>query len=170
MKSRSKFLLLIGISIALLLFSYFGAVSKTLSIRSKYLKLKKETVSYSDMAQQLNVLASKEVHYDSLVQKMNLSNTSLENNLLKTLNNEIGNTAVKLKAFNAPHSYSNGTSSYTTISFSLEGGFIPILKVLYNLEHAAAFGQILHLEFTKETDYRTRRTALNAQVLLQYIQ
>lgn len=169
MKSKHRFFLLLTSTGLLLALSYFGAISKTLAIRSNYVKLKAASVSDANIAQQLQLLSRKEAYYDSLVQKMNLSNTSLENNLLKTLNEEIALTDVKLKAFNAPHQFANGTASYTTVSFSLEGGFVPILKVLYHLENTAAFGQILHLEFNKETDYKTRKTTLVAKVLLQYV-
>ena len=170
MKSKYKFFLLMGIAVLLLVLSYFGAISKTLSVRSNYLKLKTESLSNANITQQLQLLASKEAHYDSLIEKMNLSDSSLENDLLKVLNQEIAHEDLKLKTFNAPHRFTNGTASYTTISFSLEGGFVPILKVLYELENTAAFGQILHLEFAKEVDHRSRKTSLIAKVLLQYVQ
>ncbi|WP_350284682.1 hypothetical protein [uncultured Croceitalea sp.] len=170
MKSKTRFLFLVGGALLLLLLSYVMALSKTFAVRKDYNGLKKEERLYKDVSQQYKILSQKEVYYDSILTHMNLTDTSLENNLLKTINEEAANHNLKVKDFKTPHVFlSNGTKQ-VSYNFTLEGGYTAILRLLYTLESTGTFGEIIHLNFQKETDFRTRRKYLTAQILLQSIQ
>ncbi|WP_394973676.1 hypothetical protein [uncultured Croceitalea sp.] len=170
MTSKAKFLSLVFGAILLLLLSYFLAISKTVGVKKEYTSIKKQSLLYGDISKQLKVFSKKEVYYDSILQSMNLADTSLENNLLKTLNTLAEKEEVKLKNFEAPHIFSKNDSEYIVYNFTLDGNYTALLKVLYNIEKNSTFGEIIHADFNRETNFRTRRKFLTAKVLIQNIQ
>lgn len=170
MNSKSKFFVLIAGAASLLVLSYFGAISKTLAIKKKYSALKKEAFLYKDISKQLQVFSKKEVYYDSILSTMNLTDTSLENNLLKTLNTQAQKEQLKLKNFNTPHIFLKDQSQYISYNFTLEGNYTNILKLLHKIEKSSTFGEIIHVDFNQETNFRTRRKFLTAKVLVQRVQ
>lgn len=170
MKSKTRFLFFIGGTLLLLLLSYLAAISKTFAARKDYQSLKKEERLYKDVSHQFKMLSQKEVYYDSILTHMNLTDTSLENNLLKTINEEAANQNLKVKDFKTPHVFINNGTRQVSYNFTLEGGYTAILKLLYTIEKTGTFGEIIHLNFQKEMDFRTRRKYLTAQILIQSIQ
>ncbi len=159
-------ILIVGLCLALFL-CYKLAISKTLSLRKELIAREKEEQRFSNVPQQLSSLSKKEVHLDSLLQALNLNNTSLENDLLRTLNMEADKNHLTIIDFNPPHiSQTNGTI-YNTYNFTVRGSFNALVKLLYSLEQQASFGQITHLDLKKEKNYRTRKNYLDATVFIQ---
>ena len=170
MKSKKKFILLMTFSVLLLLISYLFAFSKTIAMKGNYSKLKSQENQYRNIPEQIQVLSKKEVYYDSILSKLNLSSTSLENNLLKLLTDYSTNNQIKIKNFNSPHDFVLEKSSYTTYNFTLEGSYTAILKLIYKVEQNSTYGEVIHVDFKKETNFRTRRKFLTAKVFVQSVQ
>ena len=170
MKSKTRFFLFVGGTLLLLLLSYASALSKTFAVRKDYNGLKKEERLYKDVSYQFKMLSQKEVYYDSILAHMNLTDTSLENNLLKTINEEAANHNLKVKDFKAPHVFFNNGTRQVSYNFTLEGGYAAILKLLYTIESTGSVSEIIHLNFQKEIDCRTRRKYLTAQIIIQSFQ
>lgn len=159
-------MLILGLCITLFL-CYKLAISKTLNLRKELIVLDKEEQQFNNVSQQLSSLSMKEVHLDSILQELNLNDTSLENDLLRTLNIEVAKNHLIVIDFNPPHvSQTNGTI-YNTYNFTVRGSFNTIVKLLFTLEQQASFGQIAHLDFRKEKNYRTRKNHLEATVFIQ---
>ena len=170
MTNKKKYILFLVCSIALLIISYSLAFSKTISLRKEYLKKKKSESIYKDIPNQINLLSKKQVYYDSILKKFNLNTSSLENNLLKQLNKYADKNNLKIKVFNAPHILLHHQSTYTTYNFTLEGEFSNLLKVISSIEQSGTFGEVIHIDFKKEIDFRTKRKYLDATVFIQNIQ
>ncbi|MEO9511823.1 MAG: hypothetical protein ABJN84_03955 [Flavobacteriaceae bacterium] len=151
------------------LLCYKLAISNTLALRKEYLSLKKEERSLEDIPQQFALLSKKEVYLDSVLQKLNLNNTAMENNVLRVINNEATKNNIKVIDFNAPHISDKDNSHVMTYIFTLEGSYASILKVVYNLETKRNLGSIAHLGLEKKKEYRTKRTYLRAMVFLKQI-
>lgn len=170
MPSKKKFILLMVVSILILIASYSFGFSKTLQARRNYQEIKKQEELYKDVPKQIQLLSKKKVYYDSILTQMNLSNTSLENSLLKIINNNTKTANLKLQNFNTPHLYLDDNAKLLTYNFKLEGNYNSLLKLIYTIERNGSFGEVIHLDFLKEQDFKTKRKYLTAKVLIQNMQ
>lgn len=165
---NKNIILLLFLFLALLL-CYKLAISNTLALRKEYLSLKKEERLSEDIPQQLALLSKKEVYLDSVLQKLDLNNTAMENNLLRVVNKEAAENNIKIIDFNAPHTSDKDNSHVMTYIFTLEGSYASILELIHDLETKRNLGSVSHLEFEKKKDYRTKRTYLQTKVFLEQI-
>jgi hypothetical protein len=161
-------MLLAGVVITLLV-SYRFALRNTLEQRHQYLQLSSQAVSVEDMPSRLALLKRKEWYYDSVLTQMDLGDTSLQNNLLRVMNEESSKNDLKIIDFNQPHIYKTETNSLYTYSFGLNGGYANILKTIHMLEQNGKFGEVVHIDFEKKKNYRSNKSYLEAKVLLQQV-
>jgi hypothetical protein len=167
MNSRTKLYLL-----ALGLFSVIGlcyllAFSKTINLRNEYRKLSKEVSYYNHTSNEIYQLNAKRSFYDSILDNMNLNHTTLENNLLRVLNQESQIHNLKVIDFNEPHKFSEENSLLNTHIFTVQGNFNDILNVIYKLELQGNFGSIIHLKYSKKKDYKLNKDFLTATIFIQ---
>ncbi|MBS9461427.1 hypothetical protein KIM67_03325 [Flagellimonas sp. 389] len=167
---KNKVVLLFPLLLVTLLLCYKLAISNTLALKKEYRSLKAEEQLFNDIPQQLMFLSKKEKYLDSLLQKLNLNNTSLENNLLRVVNSEAAKNNLKVMDFNPPHKVITDNNSVTTYEFVLRGGFTGILKTIYTIENQSTFGEVIHLNFSKDKNYRTNKNHLEVKVLMQHIE
>lgn len=169
MKQQTKNKILLAAVVILLLVSYRFAIRNTLELREQYHQLTSQAVSVKDMPSQLALLKQKEQYYDSVLAQMDLGDTSMQNNLLRALNQESSKNDLKIIDFNQPHIYKSETNSLSTYSFGLNGGYPNILKTIYTLEKNGKFGEVVHIDFEKKKNYRSNKSYLVAKVLLQQV-
>ncbi|MEM9001574.1 MAG: hypothetical protein AAGB24_15030 [Bacteroidota bacterium] len=169
MKANKKNRFLIVSILIMCLVSYRFAIKKTIALGEQYRNnlAKKELVK--NLPRQLTLMTQKEQFLDAQLTKLSAGNSSMQNNLLKFLNNEAEKNEVKIIEFNAPHIFENGDATLETHMFKVEGGYTDILKTLNTMENLTSFGSINHLGFEKKKDYRSKRTYLQAKVFLQQI-
>lgn len=161
---------LLFLGIAILLFaSYTLAIDKTFLLRKESQRLETQVAQFKDISKTLSILAQKDTYYDSILGKMDLVDTSIQNNLLRTINQEASKNNLKVMDFNKPHIYTIGENNLHTFSFNLNGNYTDILKVIHAIEQKGNFGEIIHMDFEKKKNYRTNRYSLGATVFVQYI-
>jgi len=171
MKPRTKNILLIASFLCVLFLGYKLAISKTIALKREYNRLSAQETLYENIPKQLSFLHSKENYYDSILQKYKLNETSLQNNLLKSLNVMSDSLNFKVIKFNEPHTFSSGSGqTQNTYHFSLEGGFESVLTCIYQLEQHYKFGEITHVQFLKQKNYRTQKDYLQAEIFIQRFQ
>lgn len=156
--------------IAVLLFaSYQFSINKTIQLGKESERLNAEVEKFKDIPNKLAILGQKNVHYDSILGKMDLVDTSIQNNLLRTINQEATKTHTKVMEFKQPHLYQMGENSLLTYSFNLNGDYKNILRVVHTIEQKGNFGEIVHVDFQKKKDYRTNKYSLGATVFVQQV-
>ena len=165
--NKNKFLLL-GVVI-LLIASYHLAFKKTFQMRTELKTLESQAELYNNIPHRLSILGQKNIYFDSILTKMDFNDTSIQNNLIRTINLEARKNNVKVMDFNQPHLFQNSTSTEYTYNFNLEGDFTDILKVLHEIELKGNFGDVIHLGFEKKKDYKTLKNHLSVNVLLQQL-
>jgi hypothetical protein len=138
-------------------------------MRAQYGELTSGRISMQDTPAKLYLLTEKEGYYDSILKQMDIGETSLQNNLLRILNQESSKNDLKIIDFNQPHIYKTETNSLYTYSFGLKGGYPNILKTIHTLEQNGKFGEVVHIDFEKKKNYRTNKSYLEAKVLLQQV-
>ena len=134
MNSKTKNIVLLSAIFLVLLLCYQFAISNTLQLKNEYKVLQAERVLLENAPEKLGVLAKKQIYFDSILSKMNLGNTSIENNLLRVINTEVEKNKLKLLDFNDPHTFEINNSQLNTFDFTLEGNFTSLLHTIYTLE------------------------------------
>lgn len=165
-KKTKNILLIIGFLLTLLM-CYQIAIAKTVIIKKEYNSLKYQEALFENTAKQISILKQKQQYYDSLLSKYQLNGSSIQNNLLKTINTLADSTNIKVAGFLEPHVIHMDDLKISTYQFTLEGDFSSILKLIYKLEQETKFGEIIHLAFEKKTNFRTGQVFLQATILLK---
>jgi len=160
--------LFLGVAL-LLLSSYYLAIDKTLVLRQESQFLSNEVLRFTEVPRKLSDLQHRVMYYDSILTTMDLGNTSLQNNLLKSINREAEKNNTQVMDFNPPHSAVLSDHQLETYSFELKGAYTDILKVVHSIEQKGNFGEIIHIDFQKKKDYRTDTHSLNATVFVQSV-
>ncbi len=158
--------LLVGFLLALVL-SYQLAISKTVALKKEFNLLKKQEVLFENTPKQISLLKQKQKYYDSLLIKYQMAGSSLQNNLLKTINAFADSSHIKVVSFLEPHSIVKDDLKINTYQFVLEGHYNAILKLIHKLEQDTRFGEITNLHFEKKKNFRTGKYYLQARVLLK---
>lgn len=167
MTKKTKIMtLLVGFFLALIL-CYQLAISKTVALKKEYNSLEQQELLFKSTPKQVSLLKQKEKYYDALLSKYQLNGSSVQNNLLKTINVFADSTNLKVVSFLEPHIINKNDLKISTYQFTLEGDFNAILKLIYTLEQKTKFGEITNLHFKKKTNFRTRKHYLQASVLLK---
>ncbi len=167
MTNKTKNIILILSSVLAFVLCYLLAISKTIDLKSEYDKLNQEATLFENAPKQVSLLKQKEKYYDSLINKYQLNGSSLQNNLLKTINTYADTTNIKVINFLEPHSITKNDLKINTYQFTLEGDFNAILKLIHKLEQQTKFGEIINFHLEKKTNFRTSKNYLQAHILLK---
>lgn len=167
MTYKSKNISLVVGFILVLILSYQLAISKTFTLRNEYYVLKKEALLFKNTPKQLSLLKQKQIYYDSLLHRYQIKGTSVQNNLLKTINTFTESNNLKVVRFLEPHAFKKNDLVIKTHQFTLEGDYNAILKLIHYLEQQTKFGEIINLHFQKKKNFKTGKFYLQADVLLK---
>lgn len=170
MKLDNRNKVLIAACLVLLVATYKLALSKTLAAQKEYSTLKSKSIRAGDIPERLALLTQKERYYDSIMRQMDLGDTSFQNNLLRTINEQAKIRNVKVMDFNPPHVHTVNDNTLLTHSLILNGGYTHILQVIHMLERKGSFGNIVHMDFEKQKDYRKRKAFLEATIFVQHVE
>ena len=146
---------------------YQLAIEKTFALRKEYNSLRQQESLFKNSPKQLSLLKQKEKYYDSVLTKYQLNGSSIQNNLLKTINSFAEDYNLKVIGFLEPHIFNQNDLIIKTYGFTLEGHFNAILKLTHKLEQQTKFGEIINLHFEKKKNFRTGKYYLQAKLLLK---
>ncbi len=167
---QKNIVLLIGIVI-LLWAGYLLSFSNTFELKNKYQKLKKEQDLFTNVSQKLTQLKQQNVYYDSILKSKQISTeSSFQNNLLKTITTLADTTSIKVVNFNNPHSFKTDNALINTFTFKLKGSFSKITQLIYQLEQNYKLGKIISVNYEKKKNYRRNSYFLECAVMLQQVQ
>ena len=167
MTNKIKNTLLIAGFLLFLIICYHFAISKTIAQKKQYNTLKQQKLLFTNTPKKLSLLRQKEVYYDSLLTKYQLDGSSIQNNLLKTINNFADKNNIKVINFLEPHRILRNDLVINTYEFTIEGNYNNIINLIYLLEQQTKFGEIVNLHFIKKKNYKTGSYYLEAKVLLK---
>lgn len=175
-QKKKNIILAIGLGVVFILAYKFG-ISKTVQLGSKISDLKRQEQLYLSAPNQLSAIIKKEKNIQQILKNSNVEGSSIQNNLLKVINNpSFENVAYKkgykVVAFENPHTYFSEelNSAKTTYNFTLQGSYGALIEVIYKLEQEYSFGNIINVQFIKQKNYRTNSHYLQCQVLLQRLE
>ena len=158
--------LIVGFIIVLILCHYL-AFSNTMALKNDYKTLRQEALLLENTPKQLSLLKQKQKYYDSLLNKYQIKGSSVQNNLLKTINRFSKENNLKIASFLEPHLSKNNDLTIKTYQFTIQGHYNSLLKLIYHLEQETKFGEIINLHFEKKKNYKTGKFYLQVHVLLK---
>lgn len=151
-----------------LVICYHFAIVKTLDLKKDYMILKQQEALMENTPRQIALLNQKQKFYDSILNRYQLKGQSIQNSLFHTINIYADSNDLKVISFEEPHVISLNASKLTTYEFTLEGGFLPILQLIHNLEKSSRFGEIKNLRFERKKNFRNGKQYLLAHILLEH--
>lgn len=166
MNSKRKNIVLVVTSILILFICYKYAIKKTIDYKREYQLLKNQETLFNDLPKQFGILNEKNKYYDSLLTKFQISETSIQNNLLKTINKAASDLKVKVIDFKEPHVFIENGTRRNSYSFSIEGSFESILKMIHQLEQKTKFGEVMNVKMEKNKRPRSRKEYLQAEIMV----
>lgn len=152
-----------------LVICYQLAISKTIDSKKEFVSLKQQESFIQNAPEQLALLNKKKQYYSSFLAKYRLEETSIQNNLLKTINSFTDSTNLIIIDFKEPHITKKEDLTINTFQIILEGDYKSIIKLVHSLEQDTKFGEIINLHFEKKTNFRTGNNYLQATMLLKNI-
>lgn len=167
-KKKNRFLV-IGFA-AMLILGYSLSIRDTLILKKHYQTSKAQETLFNNIPNRFNHLLQKEQYYDSLLTHYQIAETSIQNNLLKTIDRYAIDHALEVASFDEPHRFVNKNRKIHSYIFHVVGDFKSILGLAYQLEQRNKFGMIASLTFEKLKNYRTGKISLEAQFILQLVQ
>ncbi len=167
MTNKNKNILLVIGFVIILVLCYKLAISNTLALKIQHNTLKQQDLLFKNAPKQLSLLKQKQNHYNGLLKKYQLDGSSLQNNLLKTINTYANANNLKVVSFLEPHAIKNEDLVIKTYQFTVEGNYNAILKLVHKLEQDTKFGEIKNLHFEKQKNFRTGKHYLQAKMVLK---
>lgn len=167
MTLRNKNIVLMVGFIALLFVCYQMAISKTVDLVQESKSLEIQELLFKNTPKELSILKQKQKYYDSLFNKYQLNGSSIQNNLLKTINASAEENNIKIVSFLEPHIELKNKLTIKTYQFVIEGHYNDMIQLIYQLEQKSKFGEIINLHFEKKKNFRTGKSFLEAFVLLK---
>ena len=133
MNNKNKNLLLISAFLLMIVVCYKLAISKTFEQKKQYEKLKKQELLFVNAPKKLSHLRQKQVYYDSLLNKYQIDESSIQNNLLNTINKYALINDLKVINFMEPHITTTNNLMVKTYDFTIEGKYNDINQDLEKL-------------------------------------
>lgn len=153
--------------IVVLIIAYQATISKTVTIRKEVKGLENRSTSLLNKGVLAYDAKGREDEIDSILNRHDLQNSSIQNKLLEVLNSEAENEKFSISNFNSPHTFEEDLTTITSYSFTLEGDFSSILDIIYTLEQRYNFGKVIHVNFEVKNDYRKRKKFLTSTVIIE---
>ncbi len=146
--------------------SYSFAISKTLFYRNQY-NLNKEITSEVNKPKVLANLRYKEKQIDLWMAKNSFLSSNFQNELLKQLTSSSDSYGLKIVDFQKPHVFVEKQTQTLSYSFSLEGSFNGVLKLINTLENKQNLGQIKHIYAIKKNNYKINKDYIVTTIIVQ---
>ena len=169
MTIKTKNRILVGGFVFGLIICYQLAFSETFALKNEFDRLKQEQELAENLPQQLARLNQKKKQYNDVLQSYQISETSWQNNLLQRIDRYAKINDLVILKIEEPHSYKQQDLTSKTYQLFLEGEFNNLLGLIYELEQQANTGQLVNVHFNKNTDYRSKKSSLEMQVLIQVV-
>jgi len=167
MSQRSKNILLIFGFLAALVIAYNYSFSKTLELKKELRTLESKLLIKRNISSLNTQLLMREKFSDSILESHNLRNSSIQNNLLEFLNNKAENNSLEIVSFDPTHRIESEDGDELIFQIMLRGTYTNIEEVVHSIEQDYAFGELIHLQFQKKTDFRLRRTYLECLFIIR---
>jgi hypothetical protein len=167
MSSKQKNrVLFIGL-IILFLVAYQFSFKKTFELRASVEKLTADKLQLENAGGKLRSLQQQNRYLDSILDSNNVSaDQSFRQNLLQKVDELRDQHKVKIVSLEKPHEFKGNAATTESYTIEVKGDFRNLMLFSSNLEKQR-LGKLSSVDFTKKTNYKTRRKELFCRIILQ---
>jgi len=167
-KVKNK-LLLLGV-VLLGALAYWLSISKTVVLYRENSRLEAKLDSLENAPSAIARLTAQLQQYEKSLSHFSTRDKNWEERLLHGLAQVCQRHHVKLLHIPVPQTEEQSNYVIHTRAVKMEGGYLNLVQVLYDLEHTKALGRITAVRFALEKDRKTRKTFLFAYIYIQHIE
>ncbi|MGD1848244.1 MAG: hypothetical protein ACFB10_22860 [Salibacteraceae bacterium] len=166
-KKRNRFLL--GAAIGGLLLIWFLALSNTFGLMRQCWDMEERLEIAASLSGGLQDLQMRQERLMAITGEAGAAELDLHQELLERVSSYCVNNRLVLEEFPKPViSQSNDFQVETTI-FTVEGRFIPLLRLVHDLEQEWGLGKISGVEFASRKNNRANRKELTVSISFQQV-
>lgn len=166
---KKRVIYLIVVSILVYLFSYWIAISETVKIRKDLKQLEIKLEKLEKAPQSIAVLEKKLEDMNNKIGETPEGIPEFQKGLLDKISSYCAKNSLVLKNFPKVQSWKENDYEFITGYANIEGPFIPLLKLLNQLETARSSGKVVSVSFMSTEDRRLKKTRLSMSVYVQTI-
>ena len=164
-KQKNRLLLAGALLLFWLIYSF--AVSNTIELRNECSRLQAQLDSATDAPVRLIQLKTELNELESLTGKNDTSH-SLHEQLLGVISKYCDDNNLVIRDFASPVRYQSGEWLIETHPVTVEGAYIPLLKLVHRLEQEQN-GKLVSVDFHSKTDNKTQQLSLTVTIYVQNI-
>jgi hypothetical protein len=145
------------------------AISQTVKTRQKLIDLNEKLSQVETAPETIATLEKRLSDINSKIGE-NYNNTpEFQKNLLDQISEYCAKFGLVLREFPQVHNWKKQDYEFITGYAKIEGPFIPLLKLLYELESSHAFGRIVSVDYFSYEDRRAKKLRLTMSIYVQTI-
>lgn len=163
---RQKLKLTSAVALLAMLLCYRLSISRTVEEYRKFAAHKNEKQYVMDAPSVENILANEE-RIDAYFRKYALDTLLPEKNLLAVASNYCKSNGLSLKEYKPYDLPSHDSIPVLTRIITVEGGFIPCLKLVNVLETGGKVGRVSSVDFASYTDPKDKTVRLTCTLYIQ---
>jgi hypothetical protein len=166
---KKRLYLLLGAGLFVFFLSYRIAIIETVKI-SKNLKDIREKLSQIETAPESIAILEKKIASINKMIGENLNDVpEFQKTLLDRISSFCNENSLVLREFPQVHSWTKQDYQFITCYASMEGSFIPLLKLLFDLETHFVSGRMVSVDFYSNEDHRLKKRRLIMSIYIQTI-
>lgn len=166
-KKKTRYLL-IGFAVFLLL-SYQLSISNTFEARSECKTYEEQLKFIEDAPQKIAIIESQLAQIENRIGKNTVAQGDFQKLLLEKVSKYCQLNNLILREFPETNSFSRQEYLVETNVVVVEGPFIKLLKLVYELEQKSRIGKVVALQFSAKKDLKTNVLRLSATIYFQNI-
>lgn len=166
---KHRFYLLLTGALVFLLISWKLAIKKTVVLKNQVKTIQEQLLAAENAPQKIATYTSKLQLVESKIGNSISLDKNINQALLEKVSDYCKQNNIKFYELPKAHTINDGPFIIETNKVVLEGNYIKLLKLLYQLETEKRYGKIISAGFESIKDLRTSRTQLYLTVYLQNI-
>jgi hypothetical protein len=149
---------------------YNVALADTITLAQKNSDFKEQIAKNIDAPEQVIITKQKIKRIEQLVgTNKDYGAIDIHQLLLESVTGYVQQNSLILKDFPQPYVVTSDGYVTKTAQLTVEGDFIPLLKLIYFLEKDYSVGKVVAVDFKTFKELRTRKRKLNTTIYLQNV-
>jgi hypothetical protein len=165
---KRVFFLGAGAVLALIL-SYTLAISETVKVRRELIAMQENLSKVSSAPRTISLLERKTTELDLKIGSVNNGYPDFQKGLLDEVSRYCSAHSLILRDFPQVHSFKTQDYEFITGYAKVEGSFIPLVQLLYNLERKSESGRICSVDFNCLEDRKAKKLRLTMSFYIQIV-
>lgn len=162
---KQKFLVLLGIIVMLSMAAYKRSFKLTINAYNEYQELNEKLNYINSSSSNIRELDAEINFLDNLIGKEGMEPELVQQEILNFVTNQ--DKDIDVYKIEEIHEASDNKFLIYSNQLTIEGAFEDLLKIVYEFEKKFQYSRVVHVNFFKKKDFRTKRVKLYAKIIFQ---